>query len=83
MRTGEQLWNHGNWMLNAEYEKKRKDRKNMIRVTEPNPNDIFKFGVTTLGDDVKVYNRNSGVILFEAESYDEAQRVLREQFEAS
>ncbi len=76
MKTGSQLWNYGDWMLKAEYSKKRKAKKG---TKDPMPGDIFKFGITQLGDDVKVYNRNNGIILFEAESYDEAQRVLRER----
>lgn len=77
IRNGKQLWDYGTWMMNAQLETKRKKSK---KPTQHMPHDIFNVGITILQDDVMVYNRNSGRILFEAESYDEAQRVLMEEY---
>ena len=77
VRSGKQLWDYGTWMMNAELETKRKKSK---KPKQHSPHDIFNVGITTLQDDVMVYNRNSGRILFEAESYDEAERLIREEY---
>ena len=66
-------------MLKAFAERNRKQR---VKQRLPQPGDIFKYGITTekTEGDVKVYNRKSGKVLFEAESYDEARRVLEEEY---
>lgn len=76
MRTGQQLWNHGDWMLKAFAERNRKQRKKH----NSQPEDIFKYGVRLRDNDFVGYNRNTGKILFEAESYDEARNVLNELY---
>lgn len=76
--TNSQRWRYGEWMLKAKAEAKRKQRQ---KPTSPQPNDIFKFGISEPGKDVvKVYNRKNGQDLFEVESYDEAQRLLNEEY---
>jgi len=77
MRSGKQLWDYGTWMMNAQLETKRKKSR---EPREHAPHDIFNVGITMLQDDVMVYNRNSGRILFEAESYDEAERLIQEEY---
>lgn len=78
MMNGSQRWNYGDWMLKAIADKKRKQRQ---RPSKPQPNDIFKYGISDPGKDVvKVYNRKNGQDLFEVESYDEAQRLLNEEY---
>jgi len=76
--TNSQRWRYGEWMLKAKAEAKRKQRH---KPKSPQPNDIFKFGISEPGKDVvKVYNRKNGQDLFEVESYDEAQRLLNEEY---
>ena len=76
--TNSQRWRYGEWMLKAKAEAKRKQRQ---KPKSPQPNDIFKFGISEPGKDVvKVYNRKNGQDLFEVESYDEAQRLLNEEY---
>lgn len=78
--TGSQRWKYGDWMLKAYAEKNRKQR---IKLQSAQPGDIFKFGISHNEDkdEVKVYNRKNGKDLFEVESYDEAQRLLHEEYE--
>lgn len=78
--TGSQRWKYGDWMLKAYAEKNRKQR---IKRQSAQPSDIFKFGIShnEKKDEVKVYNRKNGKDLFEVESYDEAQRLLHEEYE--
>ena len=78
--TGSQRWKYGDWMLKAYADKNRKQR---IGQMAPQPSDIFKFGIShdEKKDKVKVYNRKNGKDLFEVESYDEAQRLLHEEYE--
>jgi hypothetical protein len=78
--TGSQRWNYSDWMLKAYAEKNRKQR---MRQGSTQPSDIFKFGISHNEDkdEVKVYNRKNGKDLFEVESYDEAQRLLHEEYE--
>ena len=76
--TNSQRWRYGEWLLNAKAEAKLKQRQ---KPKSPQPNDIFKFGISEPGKDVvKVYNRKNGQDLFEVESYDEAQRLLNEEY---
>ena len=76
--TNSQRWRYGDWMLKAKAEAKRKQRQ---KPASPQPNDIFRYGISEPGKDVvKVYNRKNGQDLFEVESYDEAQRLLNEEF---
>lgn len=76
--TNSQRWRYGDWLLKAKAEAKRKQRR---KPKAPQPNDIFKFGISEPGKDVvKVYNRKNGQDLFEVESYDEAQRLLNEEY---
>ena len=77
--TGPQRWAHSVWMLNAKAETKRKQRKPK---REPYPTDIFKYDVKMRDEDFVGYNRNNGHVIFEAESYDEAKRVLEELYSA-
>lgn len=77
MRSGKQLWDYRTWMMNAQLETKRKKSR---EPREHAPHDIFNVGITMLQGDVMVYNRNSGRILFEAESYDEAERLIQEEY---
>lgn len=77
MRSGKQLWDYGTWMMNAQLETKRKKSREPRKHA---PHDIFNVGITMLQDNVMVYNRNSGRILFEAESYDEAERLIQEEY---
>lgn len=78
MMTGEQRWNYGDWMLKAIADTKRKQRREPVK---PHPNDIFKLGIgINKKDEVEVYNRKNGRALFEVESYDEAQRLLNEEY---
>jgi len=78
--TGSQRWKYSDWMLKAYAEKNRKQR---TKQSAPQPGDIFKFGIShnEKKDEVKVYNRRNGKDLFEVESYDEAQRLLHEEYE--
>lgn len=76
MKTGEQLWNHGTWMLNAIAN--REHTKRWYR--KPESTDIFNFGISLKEGDFVAYNKNNGKIAFEAESYDEAQKVLEELY---
>lgn len=76
MRTGKQLWNYGDWMLKAFAERNRKQRSKQ----HSQPEDIFKYGVGMRDDDFVGYNRNTGKVIFEAESYDEARNVLNELY---
>lgn len=78
--TGSQRWKYGDWMLKAYAEKNRKQR---TKQSAPQSSDIFKFGISHNEDkdEVKVYNRKNGKDLFEVESYDEAQRLLHEEYE--
>lgn len=76
--TNSQRWRYGDWMLKAKAEAKRKQRK---KPASPQPNDIFKFGISDPEKDVvTVYDRKNGKQLFEVESYDEAQRLLNEEY---
>ena len=79
MRTGEQLWNYGDWMMKAEVEKRRKQKRS---AKTPAPTDIFKYDVKVKDEAFVGYNRNNGHVMFEAESYDEAKRVLEELYSA-
>ena len=78
--TGSQRWKYGDWMLKAYAEKNRKQR---TKQSAPQSSDIFKFGISHYEDkdEVKFYNRKNGKDLFEVESYDEAQRLLHEEYE--
>ena len=76
--TGKQRWDYGEWMLRAIANKQYKQRH-----PEPKPcyHDIHKVGITDDSKgDVQVYRRINGELLFEAESYDEARRVLEEEY---
>lgn len=75
--TGQQRWNYGDWMLKAMAEAKRKQKR---PPRKPDPNDIFNYGISLKNDSFIGYNRNTGKKLFEAESYDEARRVLEEHY---
>lgn len=77
--TNQQRWRYGDWMLKAKAEAKQKQRR---RPVKPQPGDIFKYEITKDKNegDVQVYSRKDGKVLFEAESYDEARRVLEEQY---
>lgn len=77
MMTGPQRWNYGDWMLKAMAEAKKKQRSPQH---DPRPTDIFKYGVKLKDEDYVGYNRNNGRVMFEAESYDEARRVLEELY---
>lgn len=77
MMTGPQRWNYGDWMLKAMAETRKKQRSPQYN---PQPTDIFKYGVKLKDEDYVGYNRNNGRIMFEAESYDEARRVLEELY---
>lgn len=77
--TGPQRWNYGTWMLNAMVDAKRKQ---MARKRDPQPTDIFKYDVKMKNENFVGYNRNNGRVIFEAESYDEARRVLEELYSA-
>lgn len=81
MMSGSQRWDYGTWMLNAIAERE-KGKRRAKTAREPNPNDIFKYDIrsTKREGDCKVFNRKNGKVLFEAESYDEARRVLEERF---
>ena len=81
MMTGSQRWDYGTWMLNAIADRNKIQRRASTS-REPNPNDIFKYDIRSSKreGDCKVYNRKNGKVLFEAESYDEARRVLEERF---
>ena len=79
MMTGPQRWNYGDWMLKAMAETKKKQRRPQH---DPHPTDIFKYGVKLKNEDYVGYNRNNGHVIFEAESYDEARRVLEELYSA-
>lgn len=79
MMTGSQRWNYGDWMLKAMAEAKKKQRS---QHHDPQPTDIFKYGVKLKDEDYVGYNRNNGRVIFEAESYDEARRVLEELYSA-
>lgn len=77
--TGPQRWKYGDWMLKAMAEAKKKQRN---RKRDPQPNDIFKYDVKMRNENFVGYNRNNGRVIFEAESYDEARRVLEELYSA-
>lgn len=77
--TGPQRWAHGTWMLNAIIETKEKQRR---KQRDPMPTDIFKYDVKMRNENFVGYNRNNGRVIFEAESYDEARRVLEELYSA-
>lgn len=79
MMTGPQRWKHGDWMLKAMAEAKEKQRR---KKRDPIPTDIFKYDVKMRNEDFVGYNRNNGRVIFEAESYDEARRVLEELYSA-
>lgn len=77
MMTGPQRWNYGDWMLKAMAEAKKKQRSPQ---RSSQPTDIFKYDVKLKNEDYVGYNRNNGRVMFEAESYDEARRVLEELY---
>lgn len=79
MMTGPQRWNYGDWMLKAMAETRKKQRRPQHN---PQPTDIFKYDVKLKDEDYVGYNRNNGHVMFEAESYDEARRVLEELYSA-
>lgn len=79
MMTGPQRWNYGDWMLKAMAEAKKKQRSQQHT---SQPTDIFKYDVKLKDEDYVGYNRNNGRVMFEAESYDEARRVLEELYSA-
>lgn len=78
MMTGQQRWRHGDWMLKAYAERNRKQRK---PVRPPQPLDIYRYAISTKGDTVSIYNCKNGMNVIEVESYDEAQRLLNEEYE--
>ena len=77
--TGPQRWNYGTWFLNARADALTKQRPPM---RNPAPTDIFKYDVKIKNENYVGYNRNNGRVIFEAESYDEAKRVLEELYSA-
>lgn len=76
--TRPQRWHYGTWMLNAKIEAKEKQRRKRNQM----PTDIFKYDVKMKDENFVGYNRNNGRVIFEAESYDEARRVLEELYSA-
>lgn len=79
MMTGKQRWDYGTWLINAKVDARKKQKHGARR---PGPTDIFKYDVKERNSDYFGYNRNNGKVIFEAESYDEAKRVLEELYSA-
>lgn len=80
MKTGKQLWEHGNWMLKAIADKKRAQASgDYERLTTRY--DISDYDIRKNGDGWRAVNMKTGEILCEGVSYDETQRALTEAFE--
>ena len=82
MLTGEQQWQHNEWILRALIEKKRAQKNNpLLRLLNKERYSIDDYSVLKVKEDLwKSYNKITGEDLYYAQSETEAWKDLEEEF---